>query len=270
MIPLGLKVAGANGYEDGLTDLSDTEGRVSISAGGTPEVGGAWYEMITSADFDATMVRCLQVAPNNVAFRLGVGGSGSEVAITKWYRVSSFANFVCPWVINIPINIAKGDRVSMQSIANTTFQQTRVYDIGISNVANYPTLQCEDFGSSSNHSSYLTLDAGATVNTKSAYTEITSSCALNIKRIDLLLGATQMDNVEVYFYIDIAIGSAGSEVDIIKNMQILGQQYSFAAGGVYSFDVNIPEGTRISARIQSSTNGAVERAINCVVNGWGN
>jgi hypothetical protein len=88
---------------------------------------------------------------------------------------------------------------------------------------------------------------GAVAHTKTAYTEIISSTSAdcNLMMVD---ARTAVSAQETSWLIDIAVGSAGSEVVVVSNLFI-----GFSFGGAPRiFPIFVPIGSRISARVQSN------------------
>jgi hypothetical protein len=94
--------------------------------------------------------------------------------------------------------------------------------------------------------------AAVGTNTKGSYVELVASTARPATGIRVYIRQVTSSVLGSGVMADIAIGGAGSEVVIIENLKInLGQQ---AGDGIYAWflPINIPEGVRISAAVQSS------------------
>jgi hypothetical protein len=90
----------------------------------------------------------------------------------------------------------------------------------------------------------------STANTKTAYAQLTAATTGDCSWMVVSLGQSLFNNG--MYAVDIAIGASGSEIIIASNL--LYQEDNFPT---WSFPVNIPSGTRISARAQSTLdNGA--------------
>ena len=97
------------------------------------------------------------------------------------------------------------------------------------------------------------ITAGATANTKGAFATIVAAtptdCCMLVLSFRMFTGST------VQTAVDIAIGPAGSEVVIIPNF-VLGAASNLLLGSIL-LPLNLPAGTRISARSQSSNSSQV-------------
>jgi hypothetical protein len=107
------------------------------------------------------------------------------------------------------------------------------------------------------------VDPGAVAHTKGAYTEITASAQSSIEHIHFHIGNQANGTAtSAVWLIDIAIGSEGSETDILSNIFV---------GGSTSSDMVTPAeiivrgdqfaGQRISARAQCSITDATDRIV---------
>ena len=274
-IPLGLKVAGGNAREVAGVDTSTTTGgNINISTSGTANVPYNWTEIVTSADFDANRLE-FTISTSAIAtgtalcFQVGIGASGSEVAITDYYKVGRI-DTNAPYRVSLQVNIKKGDRVSLRGIGDTWDTiTTRCHTLV--NVENAHMLQNEILDTNTNYYDVITVDPGATANTKSAWVEAIASCNFNIKQLDFFVWQTVSKDPSVTYLIDIGIGASGSEVVIIPNYYIIGPAWSAAKYPTLTkFDVNIPAGTRIAIRLQSDYTAATGRPLDMTMNGWGN
>jgi hypothetical protein len=92
------------------------------------------------------------------------------------------------------------------------------------------------------------LTSGA-INTKGSYVQLTAATTINAKSAML----HYCNNASSYnrILLDLAIGAAGAENTLISNLFLATVQYP--QPGSISFPLQIPAGTRISARIQASS-----------------
>lgn len=106
-----------------------------------------------------------------------------------------------------------------------------------------------DFGTVTTSSNGTALTGGAN-NTKGSYTQLTASTTLDICALAVCLQET--NNTTRHCAVDIAVGASGSENVIISNLFVEGGTNG-ANGQDYLFPINIPAGTRISARAQNGS-----------------
>lgn len=103
------------------------------------------------------------------------------------------------------------------------------------------------------------LTSGA-ANVKGDWVQLIASTAYDSSFIGISL--TDMNAGDIDMLVDIAIGADGFEVVILESLYTGSGAASNTYGGYYLFPLIIPEGTRISANVQSS--GATD-TVDCVV-----
>jgi hypothetical protein len=97
----------------------------------------------------------------------------------------------------------------------------------------------------------VTVTASSSTNTKGSYAELVASTSYEYQQ--LLITIADADATTDDKLIDIAIGAGGSEKVIIQNIQVTcdDQVFSYCI-----FDIKVPSGSRISARLQSTSGSA--------------
>lgn len=117
----------------------------------------------------------------------------------------------------------------------------------------------------------IDVDAGGTVDTLGAWTQLTASVPERIGAISVALGAAG-DNARAAVTavaVDIGIGSSGNERILVPKLGACAE----AVGDVFTpntfgpWGVDVPAGARISARAQCSVNTAGDRVVD--VAAWG-
>lgn len=94
----------------------------------------------------------------------------------------------------------------------------------------------------------VTITASATPHTKGAYVQIVASTGFAANRVVINCGVNGLSNTNSSALMDFAIGAAGSETVIMENVAVGYSQF----GTTYDLPVQIPSGTRLSARMQSA------------------
>lgn len=96
-------------------------------------------------------------------------------------------------------------------------------------------------------SSGTVVTTGGSAHTKGSWTQITASSAVDADAVIVMIrGASGADTLT-----DIAVGASGSEVVVCSNLyEGAGSIPAFAHGATYVIPLQIPAGTRISARSQ--------------------
>lgn len=88
-------------------------------------------------------------------------------------------------------------------------------------------------------------------NVKGAYTQVTAATAFASSRLYVWLLSTGAGNSTIL--VDIATGAAGSETVVVSNLFCYADS-EFIVGAWTPIDVDIPAGTRIAVRLQSTAN----------------
>lgn len=102
-----------------------------------------------------------------------------------------------------------------------------------------------------------TVTANASAHTKGAWVEVIASTSTAIDRLDLSVAGVGNSSTNTSTLLDVAIGSAGSEVVVIPNVAVGGAVSGVAGDNALAFSVPvyIPVGSRIAVRIQSLVTG---------------
>jgi hypothetical protein len=112
---------------------------------------------------------------------------------------------------------------------------------------------------------------GGAANTKGNYAELIASTAGAATMAKVTINSTNQTGIQVNLLVDIATGAAASETVIIPNI-VAGSHAEFAALGSHGpefwFPVDIPAGTRVSARCQDSV-GADTANVHVALYGGG-
>lgn len=126
--------------------------------------------------------------------------------------------------------------------------------------------KAESIGADLANSRGTTVSASSSTNTKGSWTQLVA--ATGIKANGLLLTFSDITAAQEAL-VDIGVGGSGSEVVIAANLAVVGTPVgSISPGMQFLLPVNIPRGTRIAARSQSTISSASVR-ISSVLFGTG-
>lgn len=273
-------------YSGGLqlsagTDLGTVTGASTgpiISAGASSFVKGSWTQLTASLTQDASwmllLIETLTSSGTNYCIDIGVGGSGSEVAIVSNLLASSGS--ACFVRYMFPLTIPAGTRVAARAAGNGA--PAGGVSLGFTVFSDsYQSAGCgsaiDTYGFNSATILGTAVDPGGTANTKGAYSQIVSSTVADIAGIFVVFD--QQNNASgttgaTYSLIDIAVGASGSEVVIVPNLVLsvfLSGAPELFGGFLPYIPIQIPAASRISVRSQSSTNVSPDRVIGCTVFG---
>lgn len=184
-------------------------------------------------------------------------------------------------VFRIPIQLPAGQTLyaRCQSAASAKVVSVSV----LCKVAGYTCASAlgiaTDYGTETADTSAITVDPGGTAHTKGSWTQIVASTSRPIRQLLLMFGgaieagpptpATPDRTYESWLW-DIGIGAATAEKIIIPNLGVVVSALADAlTEPVFGpFDVNIPAGTRISARCQASLTDAIDRLLDLSILGF--
>lgn len=217
------------------------------------------------------------------AFDLAIGGAGSEVVIVPnlWIGWKG-GHGACRIRINLPL--PAGARLSCRAQSSGTTAKTSYVSVMM---LRYGLLRPPSYGKMTAYGVVVSsatrgveVDPGAVADTKGSWFEIAASTSSRIEQLYFSAGYPQSRtgtpdiSGEFYFLVDLAIGAGGSEEIRIENWPLAIDRHcdSVSGGPVQGpFDVDIPVGSRIAIRMQSSTTGDVagdnERRLDFVVYG---
>lgn len=112
----------------------------------------------------------------------------------------------------------------------------------------------------------VTVTANTAAHTKGAYAQIIASTSADGSFLYITIDSINTSATNTATLVDVAMGAAGSEVNIITNCAVGGAGSGGALlGAVIGLPFQIPSGTRISARIQSLVTGGKTGRVNVVV-----
>jgi hypothetical protein len=207
----------------------------------------------------------------SLLFDIAIGAAGSEVIIAADIPARSDANFLLGSYLPINVDIPAGSRIAIRaqgSIVSTGMEtQILLEDRAIGSLAN-PIA----YGVNASGSPVIgvTIDPGGTINTKSAYVQITASTTARIDILTVYYTGLNTSSTFAAWSIDIATGAAGAETIIIPDLRATANP----AGGIpnlrpayVTLPVSIPAGTRIAARVSANFTTASARVITVAVVG---
>jgi hypothetical protein len=243
-----------------------------IATGGSAHTKGSWVELIASTAYNMSgFILQLDFAANStnrdMLVDIGIGGSGSEQVLIENILASFDLGSSHTYDFRLPIRA--GTRIAARCQSNAA------RPVGVQICPKYTGFyqmpgygRATTYGANTTDSGGVQIDPGGTINTKGSYSEITAATTNRIRGLHACFGTQfNADMTTGSFLVDIAVGAGGSEQNIIENMHVAASNGETldAMGGV--LDVNIPAGTRLSARCQSSINDATDRLIDIVIIG---
>lgn len=247
---------------------------VTVTASATPHTKGAWSELFSAAqitdNFDGLEViiesSSVSTANSSALGDIGFGAAGSEVVKIADLAVGFSAgtgNTAPNKKYILPFPIPSGTRVAarIQSVIVSGVATFRVrpfkYDTGVRK-----PIAIDSMGAVSSDSRGTILTPAGANNVKSAYTEITASTSHAYVALFLGVQGASTNNMSTTAWaIDIATGSAGSEVVVAADLHYGGN----AAESIYDKSpispllfVDIAAGVRLAARYSRSAGSGLD------------
>lgn len=260
----------ASRYEVGSFDNSLG---VAVFSGATANTKGSYVEVLASAAYDAQgffiWTQKAGHSDADVLLDIAIGAAASETIIVNNLMGAGSGNGECTQYY-IPIPVPAGTRVSARA------QSTGVSDhskVGLCLASGHPGGWSggivTTYGANTADSGGVSVDPGATANTKGAYSEYVASTTYDIKALILSIGEqTNFVRSSAGQRADLAVGAAGSEVVVIPDILFV----QSASGDhfmpkSFHYRTYIPAGSRIALRAQSSTNDAADRLFDTIIYG---
>lgn len=262
---------GARSETLGATEASTTG--VSLTSGGSAGTKGSWVDVGSPISFPYKyLIVSMQNATNTLEFALdvgiNVGGNrfviAEDLLFTARGADGGFAQYA------LPLNVIGGAQLSARIASDTASSTVGTIFYGFSNgiagMAGFS--RCRALHTYTTRPG-ITIDPGATPNTKGSWTELISACPADVAALLLYVGGEDATISANQNFIDLSIGAAASEQLILSNIVIpksaLHDYPPFSSFPIIPFFA--PSGTRFSARTQSTTGTAGDRVV--VVGLWG-
>lgn len=260
----------------GFTDLgaATASSKGTAMTAGTANVKGAYvqfsaslasnvdYLIINADTFSSTGFSCIDIA---------VGAAASEQIILADLSIGGIVATEGRSTF-IPFSIPAGSRLAarVQSTANADAGNNIDIVCGSGSASFKPYRICDTYGWTSASTKGTSVDPGGTANTKGAYSQIVAATTRDHTGLMWMLdnqGDATLSNASLLM--DIAIGAGGSEQVILPNI-ILRMNTTGAVTPDCSqvIPVQIPTGTRLAVRAQSSVNTAAARAFGITLYGF--
>jgi len=258
---------------------TSSSAQTTVTADGSTNTKGAFAQLIAATAFKAEgiLVTVKRLSGNTAdhLIDIAIGAALSEVVIIPNILLSSkggVANDFCIGNFYVPFHIPAGTRIAARSQSTTG---SATVTVGVTLVGGEGLLmceRCETWGANTADSGGTSVDAGASANTKgTSYAQLTASSGIDARYLVVCVGnALNGAAATANFLLDISIGAGGSEVVIVPDLHYLTTSLThFPAPAFIAFPCNIPAGTRVAVRSQSSTNDATDRLTDVVILAFG-
>lgn len=236
--------------------LSVSHGTVGVTTSSTIHTKGSWVQLIaaTTYDFSGIIVwfDWADAAGREYLVDIGIGSSGNETVVVSNLALSrcSTTDRLFHSYVYLPITVQAGSRLALRAQAGASGAYTAYVAVqGLVGGAPLGISGVETIGAVPASTSGVSVTPGAS-GVWGGWTQITDACANDIKHLIVHMGSQgRGTGTQQYWLLQVATGSSGAERIVIDTL--------FAAetnAGVFmpqyppGFFVNIPSGTRLSAR----------------------
>ena len=258
---------------------SGTTGGTYLAGSSSTYTKSAWTQLIASTTTDITWVlvsgQCSLVAGVSFALDIGIGASGSEIVIVNNLSLQGVLVALSvgdAFSFFFPLSIPAGTRIAARFSATVGSVSITLSMLGFQD-----TYQSAGSGSAVDTIGFSTVtnlgtqvDPGGSTNTKGAYATIGTTVAdlagfMIVVDTQNAIGSSNAIGYTQWL-IDIAVGATGSEVVILPNLYQAGYTLTLNYAAIFVpvtmyFPIQIPVGSRIAARAQSTTAYTPDRLI---------
>ena len=254
-----------------VSNYSQSGVTVTVPAG-TDNVKGAWVELVASTTYDMTALEtCVLVgsaAACSMLVDIGVGPAGSEVVLVPDLYAETHTSVPMTMGTRIPVKIPAGTRISARAQTNDSIARnasvymlpestgaTPIFGRGFQRVVQYGCVPAS--------TSLTPVDPGGSANTKGAWVELCAASDIPAKALCACFASNRNTNLTTGDYlVDIGIGTAGNEVVLLPNYFVSVNTTSDVLREYTTvLPVELPVGTRIVARAQSTVTDATDRVV---------
>lgn len=271
----------------GATSGTTTRGGTAVTGSATADTKGSWSQIAASTGFSASAILLsanAQFLDTNYLLDIGIGGSGSEQVLIPDLMIA-VPNGVT-FNVMIPVAIPAGSRLAARCA--DSFGSSALYVSAVlfsDSFLNYPPVQTiTAYGVDAANSAGTVVNAGASANTKGSWTQIAASTSRTCSGL-MIAAVRPSQNVvaqtsPVYHLADIAVGASGSEQILVSDLRF---ESNVGTGGLVSGSptnkgalqpgslvlppCDIPQGSRLAMRLQSTSTDAEDRTIAFVLYG---
>jgi hypothetical protein len=255
-------------YPVGPTATSTT-----VTSNASANTKGSYTEIIASADFTANGVwiefPAILLANRTFLVDIATGAAASESVVIPNLMVETNNNNSIHghYAVFFPLAVASGARVAARCQDSTG---SGTISVAITLVAAGDVPGCAAFtayGVNTATSLGTSVDPGGTINTKGAYSEITSSLSAIAQYAVLLFSGGGNTAVQSFQWaVDLATGAAASEVVLVPDLRTSASNSASAIQPkYYGFPIYIAASTRVAVRASCNGNDATDRLIQCAL-----
>lgn len=267
----GVPTGASTVYSSASLTPTDSQGGMAVNAGSTANTKGTWSQVFSSIPFAACGFSIVWEYNYNATqlsqffVDIGIGASGSEVVLLPdLYFLGVIQSLIrcqrrTPF---IPLSIPAGARIALRA------QALVGNDLLVGNMMLHaaafgtppPFRRAASYGAGANSGGVVVTNSSA--NVAGSWFEVTSSTTSPHKALMVAMGMVPAVSSNDCCF-DIGIGASGSEQVLIPGIpNTANTNLGFTGSNLYSelFLVNVPAGSRLSARTTAAGTGGDSQA----------
>lgn len=251
---------------DGQQYVSQAATVAAITIGAS-NVKTTYQQLVASTPFECfglfAMVRPAQVGRYMIDF--GIGGAGSEQTIISDFYTSCNGNSQQGSWTFFPIYIPAGTRIAARGQTTNASNQLavcRTFLLGGGHIQQQPLGVVTTYGATEGTTQGIVLTSGGGATVYGSYAQVVASTTSPISHAVICFG-NPLNSSNTY-YVDFAIGGAGSEQTVLQSVEIQAPNINVPNPQSISFPISIPSGTRLAMRMASD---AATQTLEAVVYG---
>ncbi len=243
---------------------SGTTGGTAVDPSATADTKSAYVQLIAATGSDCCwidVISSIYSSPTTgtvFSCDIAIGAGGSEKIIIADLVLGGPTNIVRMNHAHFPICIPAGTRIAARTQASAASEtgynvSVEIFDGGFTQIEGCAGVDTIGFNSGTSVGT-LIAPSGITPNTKGSYAQLTASTARDYIGFSFALdNQARNGGTQAGITLDIAVGAAASETIIVPDLALGMDNLDMFPGHAGPFWINIPAGTRISARAQANT-----------------
>ncbi len=235
----------------------------TITAPGSPNAKGSYSQITASLPFDARELRwwLVQLTGGNAGgdylsdLAIGAGGSEQIILADFQFGLGSVQGAGGPWIL--PLTIPAGSRLAARTACDVASRSYKLYAY-VTNVALVRSVSgFVTYGANAGASNGVQVTQNTVAGSKGSYAQLTAATSRDLRYLMVTMSndgwGNNTPNAEITA--DLAVGASGSEQIVWPDVPVFEESGRAVYGGtnVHGWPVEIPSGTRIAARIASTS-----------------
>lgn len=227
------------------------------AAPGASNAKGTYTEAVASLPFEVTslMVHARPGGAYRLLVDIAIGAAAAEQVIVPDIFASAGGAARAGGGLFLPLLIPAGQRFAVRAQSNVAAPanyRCRIHIFGQGFLPSQPGGIVDAFGIAAASTQGTTLTAGSPAGTVGAYAQLVASTPRTLAGLALVFGNPSVATAE--YGVEIAIGAAAAEIVILPNIELNTNGITEVSPWPWgAIPISIPAGTRLAARVQSST-----------------